>query len=304
MLLVTASTLAMLLAVDTGAGALVGPLRRLRVAGLLDAQHRARSCSAPSCSGFSWAHPEARRPAAAGHRRARPSGVAPWLPGLDQRAAARRPLRSCRDLSPFTPSAVWRRRPLDDRLSLLAGSPTDPGSRAAGAGADRLGAACAVGGLIVRRRRGRRAGWPTLRPRGSSLRSSLLLLATPLAEGSVSAVSTHIFGLRNLAASWPALALAFALLLSASGRRVDHRRAAGAHGLACSAAEMVTDVHQRPDYQPAAALSSQRRTGDASSTRPATSAPAADRAGRRPPSPAGDRPGAGSRGARPSVHAV
>jgi hypothetical protein len=46
----------------------------------------------------------------------------------------------------------------------------------------------------------------------------LLAASAPVGEAVISAAGNHIFGVRNLAASWPYLGLSFALLLTASTR--------------------------------------------------------------------------------------
>jgi 4-amino-4-deoxy-L-arabinose transferase-like glycosyltransferase len=81
----------------------------------------------------------------------------------------------------------------------------------------------------------------------------VLALATPIGEAIVSTFSTHIFGVRNLAASWPALAMSFALLTVAAGRRLR----IAAVGLAIvsfaiGAQRMLVEPYERPDYQAAA----------------------------------------------------
>jgi hypothetical protein len=50
----------------------------------------------------------------------------------------------------------------------------------------------------------------------------LLAVAAPVGEAAVSTVSTNLFGTRNLAVSWPGLALGIAALLCAAGRRVRY----------------------------------------------------------------------------------
>ena len=71
-------------------------------------------------------------------------------------------------------------------------------------------------------------GLVTQRPWRVDRRTGLvfgLAFATPVGEAFFSIVgSTKVFGTRNLAASWPALALAGAALLVAAGPRVRDRR--------------------------------------------------------------------------------
>ena len=47
-----------------------------------------------------------------------------------------------------------------------------------------------------------------------------LALATPVGEALVSAVSTNLFGARNLVAAWPGCALLLAAILTSSPRRI------------------------------------------------------------------------------------
>ncbi len=77
----------------------------------------------------------------------------------------------------------------------------------------------------------------------------VLAAATPLAEAFASLISTNIFSTRNLAASWPYLALATAALIT-TGRRPLRIAAAAlvAVGLGLGAAKMVTADYERPNY--------------------------------------------------------
>jgi hypothetical protein len=82
-----------------------------------------------------------------------------------------------------------------------------------------------------------------------------LALATPVGALLTSAIGTNVFGVRNLAASWPGLALALAAFLVAAGPRL--RIAAVALTLASfaiGAVRMLDDGFQRPNYRGAAAL--------------------------------------------------
>ena len=77
----------------------------------------------------------------------------------------------------------------------------------------------------------------------------LLALATPLAEAFASLLSTNIFSTRNLAASWPYLALATAALITVGKRPLRIAAAAlVAVGLGLGAAKMVTTGYERPNY--------------------------------------------------------
>jgi hypothetical protein len=92
----------------------------------------------------------------------------------------------------------------------------------------------------------------------------VLALATPVGEAAVSVVSTHIFGVRNLASSWPGLVIGFAILLTAA--RGLWRASAVVLALASfaiGAALMLTPADGRPDYKAAATLIDQQaRAGD------------------------------------------
>jgi hypothetical protein len=69
----------------------------------------------------------------------------------------------------------------------------------------------------------------------------------------VSAVSTHVFGVRNLAASWPPLALSCAALILAAGPRLRYAAAALALGaFALGAGKMLSVRWARSDFRAAA----------------------------------------------------
>ena len=194
-------------------------------------------------------HPEARRPALLANVGAAVL-LAPWLPGLinDYRSPTTKILSL---LSPFTAGAVWTdvsHWALGYPYSKLATLSQLPGLTALSLIA--AGAACAVAGLILPLRRGR----PSLAALDRRIVLILaLVLATPVCEAVQSLVSTHTFGIRNLAASWIPTALAFALLLRAAGRRVRVVASALALvGFLLCGLSMLNDVHQRPHYQQAA----------------------------------------------------
>lgn len=271
MLLVVGSTLALLVAIDTGR-------RRYWVL-----------YGACACLAFwthytcvfvlgvqflwaLWAHPEARRPlllATAGGV----AGVLPWLPGLLNELGSPT-LTILSDLSPFNahaigvalghwaigyPYAVWGLAQVPGRpaLALLA-----------------LAVLLVSGGLVVSRRpdarrralRDPRPADPAPAARGPRLARLarrddrllllvLLLLATPVLEAVISLVSTHVFGVRNLAASWPELALVFAALAVRAGPRVGGAAVALAVlAFGLGAERMVSGGYGRPDFQAAAAF--------------------------------------------------
>ena len=91
-----------------------------------------------------------------------------------------------------------------------------------------------------------------------------LALATPLGEAIFSLISTHLFGVRNLASSWPPFALSLAALLVSAGPRLRFVAVALAVGsFVIGAAKMLDEKYQRPNYgAPAALIARQARPGD------------------------------------------
>jgi hypothetical protein len=209
-----------------------------------------------------WSNPAARRAVTLASLGAA-AGVLPWTTGLinDFRSPT---LKILSALSPFTPFDI--RQDLEHwaigyPYTLPGGLRTLPGPTAlvllAGS------AVIAAAGLLM-----------TLR--GTALRTRLAqidkrlwlvigaLLATPVGEAAVSLSGNHVFGVRNLAASWPYLALAGAAVLSASPRWP--RAVATSFAVVAfviGAATMLSGQFQRPDYQGVAAYVAQNaRPGD------------------------------------------
>lgn len=124
-----------------------------------------------------------------------------------------------------------------------------------------LGAAAAIGlaGLIVRVRR---AGRPTVPARVALI--AVLSLAAPIGAGLYSALSDDLFLVRNLISSLPALALAFAALLTALPRAPQAAALALAFGaLGLAAAGTLERDTKRPAYQEVGAFLEERaRPGD------------------------------------------
>jgi hypothetical protein len=193
-----------------------------------------------------WFHPEGRRPAILANLGAA-AGLLPWIPGLISDFTSPT-LTILSALSPFT---------LHDLPRLLAhwaigypyanynaGVAELPGPVALVL----LGLATLLGVVGLTERR------PALRRVDPRLLLIVgLALATPAGEAVVSTFGTHIFGVRNLAASWPALALAFAALLGAAPRWA--RLAApglAIGGFAISAGLMLTTPYARPNTAAAA----------------------------------------------------
>jgi 4-amino-4-deoxy-L-arabinose transferase-like glycosyltransferase len=82
----------------------------------------------------------------------------------------------------------------------------------------------------------------------------VLALSVPIGGAIASAIGSNVLGTRNLAASWPALALCLAAFLVSAGRRLGTVAAAlmiGAFALA--SAKLFGDDFRRPDFNSAAA---------------------------------------------------
>jgi hypothetical protein len=260
MLLVSGSTLSLLLALDT---------RRTRwwvvyaicTAGVIYTHYTGVFVLAAQLVWVLVFHAEARRPAILANLGAFVL-VIPWLPGLinDYRSPTTEILSA---LSPFTPHVVWivlTHWALGYPYAKLPGLPAVPGSSGVSGltgvfpwpaiALIGLGAVVALVSLIRRE-----PAWRASVARGDArwLLVIGLALATPVGEAIESLLSTHIFGIRNLAASWPALALAFsALLVYAGGRRSTVAVSLALVGFAIAAASMLTGAHTRPHYQQAA----------------------------------------------------
>jgi uncharacterized membrane protein len=250
MLLLTVSTLSMLRAIDTGR-------RRWWVLYALcscGAFYAHYTCAFYLAAQFGWlllAHPAARRPALLANLGA-VIGVLPWLPAVIN--AANSPTTKIMSaLSPFTPHAV--------RIYLEhwaigypypAGGPLTqlPGRLALVLLA--LAGIVALAPLAARAYRDRRTtSLPRLDQRVVLV--IVLLVSVLLGEAIVSALSTHIFGVRNLASAWPPLTLAAGALLVASGPRLSLAAAALAIlSFALGAAKMLSTRWQRPDYRASA----------------------------------------------------
>ena len=79
------------------------------------------------------------------------------------------------------------------------------------------------------------------------------MLATPVGEIVISALGNHIIGVRDLAASWPYLALSAAAFVFAAGPRVGRRGGAGVLAFALGAPKLLSRF-ARPNYQAAASF--------------------------------------------------
>jgi 4-amino-4-deoxy-L-arabinose transferase-like glycosyltransferase len=259
MLLVMVSTLAMLLALDTGrtrwwVGYAVASCAALWT------HYTCAFVLVAQLIWLWWAHPVVRRPALLANLGVI-VGYLPWVPGMinDWHSPT---VTILSDLSPFSAHAIW----IDlghwtvgypfaslARLTQLPG-PLALVLLAAAAGLAMVGV---LGRLLVGG--GYHWAWDDRR-----VVIVGLALATPVCEAIISTFSTHVFGVRNLAASWPPLALAFAMLLLAPGRWM--RTAAVTLALVAfvlSAVSMLDGRYQRPNYGAAAAyVDRSARAGD------------------------------------------
>jgi hypothetical protein len=204
-----------------------------------------------------WTQPQARRAALLANAGAFLL-VVPWIPGLiaDTQSPTVKILSA---LSPFTASAV--------RIDLqhwsvgypysVVGLRQIPGTPAL----ILLGLAVlvALAGLIWRAVRD-----GVRRPPAVIWLIFLLMLATPVGEALASATGNHIIGVRDLAASWPFLALFASALAIAAGRRVGVVAAILAVvAFALGSVRMLEARFQRPNYQGAANyVASHARPGD------------------------------------------
>ena len=183
--------------------------------------------------------------------------VVPWLPGLiaDERSPT---LKILSALTPFSFQAVRQ-----DLTHWAIGYPYVQLPRL---GFVRTGlrqlpgvpglvllalAALVVAAGLVYRWRGDRSG---ARPSRRVVLVLALMLATPVGEFAFSAVGTHLLGVRDLAASWPFLALSGAAMASLAGRRAGMVAAGlGLAAFAIGAVKMFEPRFGRPNYRAAAA---------------------------------------------------
>jgi hypothetical protein len=197
-----------------------------------------------------WTHPEARRPALLANLAVLVAYI-PWLSGFRN------------DLKSPTTDILSALQPFDAlhvRLSIehwsvgypyasiapLRDLPGRPALVLLG-----LALVVAVAAVVVRRRRDRRPRRPLHDRR--LLLIVALALATPVGEALFSAFgSTTLFSTRNLASSWPALALSLATLLVSAGPGLGLVAVSLAiASFAIGAAKMLEDRFQRPDYEAA-----------------------------------------------------
>jgi 4-amino-4-deoxy-L-arabinose transferase-like glycosyltransferase len=248
-LLLSLSTLAMLVAVDT---------RRP----LAWAVYAACSCAAVYTHYIAvfvlaaqllwllWAHPKARMSALVANIGAA-IAVLPWLSGL--RADLDSPTTEILSgLSPLTWEYAW-----DSVSHAAVGYPYGGVGGLPGIPAlvmFVLAVIVAVGGVAVGALRSRSWGTPSRSDRRIAL-VVLIALSIPVGEVIFSSVGTNIFAGRNLIAALPAALLCLARLLIAAGPRL--RFATVGLALACfsiGAAKMLQERYQRPDFEAAAAF--------------------------------------------------
>ena len=197
-------------------------------------------------------HPEARRAAVVANFAAVAAYI-PWVPGLkhDLDSPTTEILSA---LSPFTASYVreslehWSVGYPYGTVSELSEVPGTFALVLVG-----LGTLVALAGLVFSRGR-------SLAGLRSPDRRTLLIvglaLAAPVGAALFSAVgSTTIFSTRNIAASWPALALTFSVLLVSAGPWLRFVAAGLAIGcFAIGAVRLLQEPNERPHYQKAVEL--------------------------------------------------
>lgn len=205
-----------------------------------------------------WAHPAARRPALVASAVAA-LAFAPWLPGLrgDMTSGTTEILSA---LQPFTAGFV--RTALAHWVLAYpygidgAGIGDLPGVPALAL----LAAAVALGaaGLALRVLRER----PRIEP--GLVLIVALAVAAPVGEALVSAFGSNLFGTRNLAGSWPAMALCLSALILAAGPRLGVAAAALAVvAFAIGAYKMLQPDFRRADFDGVAAqIVRESRPGD------------------------------------------
>jgi hypothetical protein len=259
MFLVAGSTLSMLLALDTGRRR-YWALYAVCSAAAFYTHYTCVFVLAVQLLWLLWAHPKARRPALLANAAAALI-VIPWIPGLiqDLRSPTVKILSA---LSAFTPNAIrldvqhWA---LGYPYTVAGGLRDLPGTPALVL----LGAAAVaiIAGLAVCARRGQ---WSAPPLRSRPVLVAALVLATPAGEIIGSALGNHIIGVRDLAASWPFLALCAGAVVFAAGRRAGVVAAALAVvAFALGAAKMLESRFSRPNFQaPADYVAVHARPGD------------------------------------------
>lgn len=263
MLAVTVSTLAMLLALDTGR-ARWWVVYAVAACAAVYSHYTCVFVLGAQWVWVMWAHPEARR-AAVIATAAAAAGVLPWLPGLinDYRSPTVKILNA---LSPFT----FRDIRIDVTHWVIGYPETFAGGLTHLPGAPALGLLAVAGAIgVVVVIRAIAAGRVPSRPAAPTADHRVLLVAalalvTLVAEVVAGAAGHSLISTRDLGASWPYLALAAAAVLNLCDRRVAMLAAGLAvAGLAIGSAKMLGGDFQRPDYRAAARdVSALVRPGD------------------------------------------
>jgi 4-amino-4-deoxy-L-arabinose transferase-like glycosyltransferase len=192
-----------------------------------------------------WAHPGARKPLLIATGAAALLYV-PWLPSLKE------------DLDSPTTVILSALSPFDlNSIKLYVGHWALGFPYANGAplrdlpGAPALtliAASIVVGGVGMFKARDRLGAWFAANDRRILL-LLVLALATPLGAAVASLVGTNVLSTRNVAASWPYLALTGAALITVGNWRFRLAAAALAVlGFSFGAAKMVTTDYERPNY--------------------------------------------------------
>lgn len=251
MALTVLSTLAMLKAVD-GGGRPWWAVYALATVGAAYSHYTCVFVLAAQLLWLLWAHPEARRPALVANAAAVVL-YAPWTTGLinDFTSPTSKILSA---LSPFDATNV--------RLSLEHWSLGFPYSNVAGLrelpGTPALvllaaGLALGVAGAAIAARG--RAGAHALQPAPRLVLLLAMALAVPVCEALVSAVSTHLFAVRNLASAWVPWALLGGALVSSAGPRLRYAAALlVVVGVGIGGFKLLSDRYARPDYRGAASF--------------------------------------------------
>jgi Dolichyl-phosphate-mannose-protein mannosyltransferase len=257
MFFVVCSTIAMLSAIDTGR------TRWWVVYGFCSAaafytHYTSSFVVAAALLWTLWAHPEARRPALAANCGAALL-VVPWIPGLINDLTSPT-LKILSALSPFTAHAIridiqhWA---IGYPYSSAGGLTDLPGVPAllllGGAALLTAGGLRARGRVVDGTLRQRSPGALLERVDKRVLLVVVLAAVTPVGETVASAFGNHIIGVRDLAASWPFLAIAAAAAMAAAGPRLGIAAAALAVlALVLGALRLFETRFERPNYQAAA----------------------------------------------------
>lgn len=272
MALVLLSTLAVLLAIDSGR-------RRwwvvyaLLICAAVYTHYTALFVLAVQFLWIIWAHPELRRTAIVASAAAA-VGFALWLPGLkaDLDSPTTKILSS---LSPFNLDTIeqslqhWSIGFPYSQFSELTDVPGTLALILLG-----LAAVAGIAGIASNRAEIRR------RLVAGDRRIALIIalaLATPVGEAVASLIGSDVFGTRNLAASWAYFALAFAALLTAG--RAPLRIAAAILAIVAFAIGAVSTLsvdYERPNYEQVADFIEQQQVGVVIDAAPLTPGPLAN----------------------------